>query len=125
MSQDILVHTAEKIATVTLNQPEKLNAMTPAMMGRLREIMAGLETDPEVRVIVFTGAGKGLSSGGDRDFLGAVTRMTPFEIKKAVYENFQGATKAVKLCPKPTYRRGQWRCRGRGIVVRQGAVSGR
>ena len=49
MSQDILVHTAEKIATVTLNQPKKLNAMTPAMMGRLREIMAGLETDPEVR----------------------------------------------------------------------------
>ena len=102
MSQDILVHTAEKIATVTLNQPEKLNAMTPAMMGRLREIMAGLETDPEVRVIVFTGAGNGFSAGGDRDFLGDVTRMTPFEIKKAVYENFQGATKAVKLCPKPT-----------------------
>ncbi len=55
-----------------------------------------------MRVIVFTGAGKGFSSGGDRDFLNDVTRMSPFEIKQAVYENFQGATKAVKLCPKPT-----------------------
>ena len=102
MSKDILVQTEAAIATVTLNRPEKLNAMTPAMMGQLREIMAGLESDPEVRVIVFTGAGKGFSSGGDRDFLGDVTRMTPFEIKKAVYENFQGATKAVKLFPRPT-----------------------
>lgn len=102
MSKDILVDVKEHIATITLNRPDTLNAMTPAVMGELRETMARVEKDPEVRVIVFTGAGKGFSSGGDKEFLEEITRMTPFEIKKAVYENFQGATKAVKLCPKPT-----------------------
>lgn len=102
MSEDILVETRGAVAWVTLNRPESMNAMTPALMGRLREIVSGLDQDEAVRVVVFTGAGRGFSAGGDREFLDEVTRMTPFEIKRSVYENFQGAVKAVKLLSKPT-----------------------
>ncbi len=102
MSEDILVETRGAVAWVTLNRPESMNAMTPGMMGRLREIVTGLDRDEAVRVVVFTGAGRGFSAGGDKEFLGEVTRMTPFEIKQSVYENFQGAVKTVKLLSKPT-----------------------
>lgn len=102
MSEDILVETRGAVVWVTLNRPESMNAMTPALMGRLREIVTGLDQDEAVRVVVFTGAGRGFSAGGDREFLDEVTRMTPFEIKRSVYENFQGAVKAVKLLSKPT-----------------------
>jgi len=45
-------------ATVTLNRPEKLNALDPAMLARLDAILAALDRDPEVRVVVLTGAGE-------------------------------------------------------------------
>ena len=45
-------------ATVTLNRPEKLNALDPAMLARLDAILAALVRDPEVRVVVLTGAGE-------------------------------------------------------------------
>lgn len=102
MSEDILVEMRGAVAWVTLNRPETMNAMTPVLMGRLREIVTGLDKDAAVRVVVIIGAGRGFSAGGDREFLDEVTRMTPFEIKQSVYENFQGAVKAVKLLTKPT-----------------------
>ena len=66
MSYECLIYeTKDRIATLTLNRPERLNALG----GTLREdLYAGLTRaidDPEVRVIVITGAGKGFCSGGD------------------------------------------------------------
>lgn len=101
-SPAILTEVSEGIGTLTLNRPDTLNAMTPAFMAEMRTALADLAGNGEVRVIVITGTGRGFSSGGDKDFLEDITRMTPFQIKSAVYENFQGAVKAVKLCPKPT-----------------------
>jgi enoyl-CoA hydratase len=102
MPDEILLEVAERIATVTLNRPQVLNALTPAAMGRLREAMAEAEAHPDVRVIVLTGAGRGFSAGGDRKFLAELTGMEPFEIKRTVYANFSAGIKAVKLCGKPT-----------------------
>ncbi len=45
-------------ATITLDRPEKLNALDPAMLARLDAILAELDHDPEVRVVVLTGAGE-------------------------------------------------------------------
>lgn len=102
MTEEILVEMRGAVAWITLNRPETMNAMTPGLMGRLREIVGGLDSDDGVRVVVITGAGRGFSAGGDKEFLGEVTRMKPFEIKQSVYENFQGAVKAFKMLSKPT-----------------------
>jgi enoyl-CoA hydratase len=102
MAEDIRLEVADRIATLTFNRPQVLNALTPAVMTLLREAVARAEADPEVRVLVFTGAGRGFSSGGDRKFLAELTGMRPFEIKQAVYANFAAGIKAVKLCSKPT-----------------------
>ena len=99
---ELLVAVEAQVATVTLNRPQSLNAMTPAVMVRLRDVLADLEAREDVRAIVFTGAGRGFSAGGDKQFLDAVTRMRPFQIKQAVYENFLAGIRAVKLCRKPT-----------------------
>jgi enoyl-CoA hydratase/carnithine racemase len=102
MSEDIRVEVSESIATVTLNRPQAMNAVTPATMGALRDALARVEADPAVRVVLITGAGRGFCAGGDRKFLDDVTRMTPFEIKQTVYTSFLAGVRAVKLCAKPT-----------------------
>ena len=62
----VLFETADGIATVTLNRPEKRNAFSPEMIVRLVEIWARIAADPAIRVVLLTGAGdKAFSAGGD------------------------------------------------------------
>lgn len=63
--QTILVEKEDNIATVTLNRPDKLNAMNERMLDEIPHAMETLGQDGTVNVIVITGAGKGFSSGGD------------------------------------------------------------
>jgi enoyl-CoA hydratase/carnithine racemase len=61
------------VATITLNRPERLNALTFEVYAELRDTFAALDTEPGVRAIVLTGAGRGFCSGGDvEDIIGAL-----------------------------------------------------
>jgi 2-(1,2-epoxy-1,2-dihydrophenyl)acetyl-CoA isomerase len=53
------------VAVVTLNRPDKLNALNDAMYNRLTEVFTGFQTDDAVRTVVLTGAGRGFCSGSD------------------------------------------------------------
>ncbi len=64
-SESVLLEKSEQIATVTLNQPATLNALTYDMMVRLGEIVDDLASDPDMRVVVLTGAGRGFCSGAN------------------------------------------------------------
>src|SRR5450631_4028665 len=70
--QEILYEVSERIATITLNRPEKLNAWTGQMGNDVRAAMAEAEADEAVRVIVFTGAGKGFCAGADMSLLSGI-----------------------------------------------------
>lgn len=61
--------TADAIATVTLNRPDKLNAFIGAMREDLLETLRACEHDADVRVVVITGAGRAFCAGGDVDFM--------------------------------------------------------
>jgi 2-(1,2-epoxy-1,2-dihydrophenyl)acetyl-CoA isomerase len=65
----VLVEIAGGIATVTLNRPEKLNALDRALCDELREALALLTKSDAVRVIVITGAGRAFCAGADLDVL--------------------------------------------------------
>jgi 2-(1,2-epoxy-1,2-dihydrophenyl)acetyl-CoA isomerase len=66
MSSDIvLLEKSEQIATITLNQPESLNALTYDLVLRLGEIVNKVAGDPDVRAVVLTGAGRGFCSGAN------------------------------------------------------------
>jgi enoyl-CoA hydratase/carnithine racemase len=69
--KEILFAVEDRVATITLNRPEKLNAWTVVMAGELREALAKAEADDGVRAIVITGAGRGFCSGADMSRLSA------------------------------------------------------
>ncbi|MEM7412741.1 MAG: enoyl-CoA hydratase/isomerase family protein [Myxococcota bacterium] len=71
MTETITTAVADGIATFTLNRPEKRNAYTPLMGEELVAAFRDAREDPEVRVVVLTGAGKGFCGGVDLEVLQA------------------------------------------------------
>lgn len=63
---------AERVATITLNRPDKLNAWTAVMEQEVRAAMDAADNDGSVRVIVLTGAGRGFCAGADMSLLNTV-----------------------------------------------------
>lgn len=66
---DILYGVQDRIATITLNRPDRLNAYTPQMADSIKRAMADAANDSNVRVIVLTGAGRGFCAGADMEVL--------------------------------------------------------
>lgn len=73
-NQDTLYQVADRVATITLNRPDKLNAWTGAMEQEVRASMYEAEKDENVRVIILTGAGRGFCAGADMSLLGAIAQ---------------------------------------------------
>src|SRR5271155_300360 len=69
---ETLYEVAKRVATITLNRPDKLNAWTAVMEQEVRAAMAEAERDENVRVIVLTGAGRGFCAGADMSLLRTV-----------------------------------------------------
>lgn len=63
--EDMIVEKQDGVVTVTLNRPEKLNALSPAMRLGLRRILEDVNDDDDAKVLVLTGAGRGFCSGAD------------------------------------------------------------
>ena len=71
---EILYDVADRIATITLNRPDRLTAWTMRLGAEVRHAMCRADRDPEVRAIVVTGAGKGYCAGADIDMLQGLGR---------------------------------------------------
>jgi enoyl-CoA hydratase/carnithine racemase len=71
-NQETLYHVAGRVATITLDRPDKLNAWTAIMEGEVRAAIKEAEQDENVRVIVLTGAGRGFCAGADMSLLSTV-----------------------------------------------------
>ncbi|MBT3371251.1 MAG: enoyl-CoA hydratase/isomerase family protein [Rhodospirillaceae bacterium] len=63
--QDLLVEKDNGVMTVTLNVPEAMNAFTPGLHNAMSRIWSDIHDDPEVDVVVLTGAGRAFSAGGN------------------------------------------------------------
>jgi enoyl-CoA hydratase/carnithine racemase len=72
MYEHILYEVRERIATITLNRPERLNAWTRRMSVEVRHAAADAERDKDVVAIVLTGAGRGFCAGADMQMLGGL-----------------------------------------------------
>lgn len=63
--QHLIYQREDAICHLTLNRPEKLNALDAILMSELREAFETIEADPEIRVVILTGAGRAFSAGFD------------------------------------------------------------
>ena len=63
--ENIIYERREAVAYITLNRPDKLNALNPALIAEFREALEVVEADTEVRVAILTGAGRAFSAGFD------------------------------------------------------------
>lgn len=63
--QTILYEKRAAVGYLTLNRPERLNALNGQLLGEFREALDAIEDDPEVRVVILTGAGRAFSAGFD------------------------------------------------------------
>ena len=62
---DLLYEVKDKVATITLNRPDKLNAFTGDMIAAWSRSLGEAQADDNVNVVVVTGAGRAFCSGGD------------------------------------------------------------
>jgi enoyl-CoA hydratase/carnithine racemase len=86
------------VRTVTLNRPERLNAMNPELIDDVARAFDDANTDPETRAIIFTGAGRAFCAGDDREV--HVHPASEAEARQLV-EAIQRATEAIVFGPKP------------------------
>ena len=69
-TEQLLCELEDGVATVTLNRPEKRNALSDQLTPALREILLTLEAEPRVCCVVITGAGTAVCAGGDVSGMG-------------------------------------------------------
>src|SRR6184192_3343775 len=100
--QNIKFDKHDQIATITINRPEKLNALNMAVMGELRETFTAIKDDAEVRVALLTGAGeKAFVAGAD---IAELNKNNPVEAKEythrgqAVLDLIENLGKPVIAC---------------------------
>ena len=107
----------DRVATVTLNRPEKLNALTFESYADLRDLLRELPQRDDVRVLVIRGEGKAFCSGGDvNEIIGELLKMRPDELLD--FTRMTGAVvQAMRECPVPIIAAIQGMAAGAGSVI--------
>ena len=115
MFETISVETdASGVATLTLNRPEKHNAMNAQVLDELVVAAKQLAEDDSVRVVILTGAGKSFCAGGDLSWMQAQMKMDS-ETRKAESAKLAIMLQALNELPKPLIGRVQGNAFGGGV----------
>ena len=116
MSDTILVERDGAIATVVLNRPEKLNALTRPMWRRLGDVFLELSNDDSVRCVVIRGAGMKAFAPGN-DISEFATERSNVEQARAYGEDMRRTIAAMDLCPHPIVAQIHGVCVGGGLEI--------
>lgn len=103
--QHILVERDGPVGTVWLNRPERMNALYTPVFEEFLDAIDGLAKDPEVRVVVISGKGRGFCAGGDIQL--DVSQVGRWDATTTIYENEIGHRMVLDLIemPKPVIAR--------------------
>jgi 2-(1,2-epoxy-1,2-dihydrophenyl)acetyl-CoA isomerase len=104
---------ADKVATITLNRPDKLNSFTRHMHGELRQALDVIETDATIRCLVLEGAGRGFCAGQDLADL-SFDPANRTDLAKLIGDNFNPLIARLRGLPKPTIAKVQGIAAGAG-----------
>jgi enoyl-CoA hydratase/carnithine racemase len=97
---ELLYDVNDRIATITLNRPDKLNAFTGPMITAWAEALAEAQRDPAVNAVVVTGAGRAFCAGGDVGRMGE-GQPTALEHKDQLWEHIHRIPKTLETVDKP------------------------
>jgi len=104
------------IATITLDRPDALNALTFEVYAELRDTFYALQNEDAVKVVIITGSGRGFCSGGNvHEIIGPLFEMTP--VQRMAFTRMTGALiGAIRQLRKPVV------CAQNGVAAGAGAV---
>jgi 2-(1,2-epoxy-1,2-dihydrophenyl)acetyl-CoA isomerase len=93
--------TTDSVATITLNRPEKLNALIGTMREDLLDTLRACENDADVRVVVITGAGRAFCAGGDVEFMSGLQQSGDLAAFRALLDAGQEVVLQIASMAKP------------------------
>ena len=110
-----------KVATITLNRPERKNPLTLESYAELRDLFRELQYATDVKVVIVTGAGGNFCSGGDvHEIIGPLTKMGMPEL--IAFTHMTGdLVKAMRHCPQPIIAAVDGVCAGAGAIIAMAA----
>jgi trans-feruloyl-CoA hydratase/vanillin synthase len=100
--QTVKIEREDGITWVILNRPEKRNAMNPTMHFEMVDVLSELETDPQTRVLVLTGAGESWCAGQDLKEFFRELDDKPAERRRAAWATQEWRWRRLFTFPKPT-----------------------
>ncbi|KKB84436.1 hypothetical protein VW29_10835 [Devosia limi DSM 17137] len=113
----LLETVADGVAQLTLNRPEAMNTMTPEFLEQVLETLEAVAVDPDVRVLILTGAGRAFCAGGDlkRGPGGAVAGPPPLTAQTRRLRTFMRTSQLLRDMPKVTIAAINGACAGAGL----------
>jgi 2-(1,2-epoxy-1,2-dihydrophenyl)acetyl-CoA isomerase len=120
MTENVLVSTDEGVATLTLNRPDRLNAVDWDTATRVIDLLREMRLRDDVRAIVLTGTGRSFCAGGDLAWVDSDSLMSeraiPRDQRKNAFGPFAGVTQAIVEVDKPVVAALHGHVAGVGLV---------
>ena len=113
--EQIQFESADGVARITLNRPERLNSFTTQMHEELRDALRRVASDGTARVLLLTGAGRGFCAGQDLADRAVVPGKTPVDLGASIHNNYRPLVLALRNLPLPVV------CAVNGVAAGAGA----
>jgi 2-(1,2-epoxy-1,2-dihydrophenyl)acetyl-CoA isomerase len=113
--ENILLATADGIARVTLNRPDRLNSFTAKMHEELRDALAKVRADASARVLLLTGAGRGFCAGQDLPDRAVAPGGAAVDLGASIENNYRPLVLSLRSFPMPVV------CAVNGVAAGAGA----
>jgi 2-(1,2-epoxy-1,2-dihydrophenyl)acetyl-CoA isomerase len=113
--ETILYSSAQGIARVTLNRPDRLNSFTAQMHEELRDALAKIKADASARVLLLTGAGRGFCAGQDLSDRAVAPGDAPVDLGASIENNYRPLILTLRSLPMPVV------CAVNGVAAGAGA----
>ena len=113
--EQIRFETADGIARITLNRPDRLNSFTAQMHAELRDALAQLAAGGDTRVVLLTGEGRGFCAGQDLSDRAVAPGDAPIDLGASIEQNYRPLVLALRNLPLPVV------CAVNGVAAGAGA----
>jgi len=97
MAEYLLISIEDRVATVTINRPDKGNSLSPEVLAEIEETFNGLSENAEVNVVLLTGGEKIFSAGFDLDYIKTIEKISNEEFTAL----FHAAYRSIVFCRQP------------------------